>query len=168
MAILNDVVFWSFLCIVVFTDLKYQKIYNWSTFSVAGFGIVFNAIADGFNGLTSSIIGLIVGLAMLGWVYRLGGCGGGDVKFLGTIGALKGYEFVIIGALWGFIIAGLFACIFLLLKGQFKSTWGRTLNFIKMFYLSGARNMESGDIIINMPYGVFLSIGMALWQLLRT
>lgn len=162
-----DVLFWLFLVVTIYTDLKYQKIYNWSTFPVAIFGILYNTLTHlpSFNGFINSATGLVVGLALLGWVYRLGGCGGGDVKFLGAIGALLGYEFVVMGALWGFIVAGVFASVLLLLTGQFKTTWGNTFNFIKLFFLTGSKVMSHNPLAINMPYGVFLSIGMGLFKL---
>ncbi len=160
-----DIVFWIFLVVVIFTDIRYKKIYNCSTFTVAFFGIFYNTFLQGVSGLTNSLIGLVVGLALLGWVYKLGGCGGGDVKFVGAVGALMGYEFVVMGSIWGFILAGIIVSFLLIIKKQFKSTWGNTLEFLKLFFLTGFKQMSRNPMNVDLPYGVFLSFGMMAYKL---
>ncbi len=165
--IFKEVLFWFFVISTIWTDVQWGKILNAVTFPVAFTGILLNTISVGTEGFLSSLVGLLVGLALLGWVYYLGGAGGGDVKFLGAMGALMGYEFLIIGALWGFIIAGIAAMFFIILKKQFIKTWGNIFEIVKNFFIaSGAgASFKSNSNLPQMPYGVYLSLGFALYRI---
>ena len=66
-------------------------------------------LASSFLGLSISIAGLVIGMALLYLPYAAGGMGAGDVKFLGAIGAIKGPWFVFITFLATAIIGGIMA-----------------------------------------------------------
>lgn len=166
MEILREAIFWLFLISTVFTDIKYGRIFNAATFPVAIIGVVLNTARSGAAGLWMSLGGMALGLALLGWVYYLGGAGGGDVKFLGAVGALMGYEFVFTGAVCGFIVAGLAAVIFIIIKKQFARTWGNVFEIFKNFFIAqGAARIKTNPALPAMPYGVYLSIGFGLVRL---
>ena len=60
----------------------------------------------------------------------MGGMGGGDVKLLGAIGALKGAEFVFIATLYTAFCGGIIAIIYLAVKGQLLVTLKKVLGIV--------------------------------------
>jgi prepilin peptidase CpaA len=63
------------------------KVPNWLTFPMIISGWIYSAVVFGWAGLAWSILGTLVGLALLLPAYAIGGMGAGDVKLLGGVGA---------------------------------------------------------------------------------
>ena len=66
------------------------KVPNWITFPMIISGWVYSATLSpyaGWEGLMYSLIGTVVGLALLLPAYAIGGMGAGDVKLLAGVGA---------------------------------------------------------------------------------
>src|SRR6267154_1408782 len=66
------------------------KVPNWITFPMILSGWVYSAVLSpyaGWEGLMYSVLGTIVGLALLMPAYAIGGMGAGDVKLLPGVGS---------------------------------------------------------------------------------
>lgn len=63
------------------------KVPNWLTFPFIITGWVYSFAAFGLEGLGWSLMGTLVGLALLLPAYAIGGMGAGDVKLLAGVGA---------------------------------------------------------------------------------
>ena len=66
------------------------KVPNWITFPMIISGWVYSAALSpyaGWEGLMYSLLGTVVGLALLLPLYAIGGMGAGDVKLLAGVGA---------------------------------------------------------------------------------
>jgi prepilin peptidase CpaA len=63
------------------------KVPNWITFPFVVSGWVYSGVAFGWEGLLWSLVGTVVGLALLLPAYSIGGMGAGDVKLLAGVGA---------------------------------------------------------------------------------
>jgi prepilin peptidase CpaA len=66
------------------------KVPNWITFPMIVSGWIYSATLSpyaGWEGLLYSLIGTVVGLALLMPAYAIGGMGAGDVKLLAGVGA---------------------------------------------------------------------------------
>ena len=63
------------------------KVPNWVTFPFILSGWVYSTLAFGWEGLGWSLLGTVVGLALLLPAYAIGGMGAGDVKLLAGVGA---------------------------------------------------------------------------------
>src|SRR5438552_3791472 len=63
------------------------KVPNWVTFPLVIGGWVYSTVAFGWAGLGWSLVGTVVGLALLLPAYAVGGMGAGDVKLLAGVGA---------------------------------------------------------------------------------
>lgn len=66
------------------------KVPNWITFPMIISGWIYSAVYSpyaGWEGLAYSLIGTVVGLALLLPLYAIGGMGAGDVKLLAGVGA---------------------------------------------------------------------------------
>lgn len=109
------------LLITVYTDLKSSKIKNVYVFSAAFLGIFINIFYNGFFGLELSVKGIVFPILSLGIFFYARLIGAGDVKLFCSIGALFGLNFVFFTMAYAFIIAGVFAIIFLVMKTHIKS-----------------------------------------------
>lgn len=136
--------------VALFTDLKERKIPNWLTFGAAFVGIAINTVFYGFEGLGASLLGWIVGVALLVIPYLMKGIGAGDVKLMGAIGALMGIHFVFYTMLWTALAGGLISIIYMLFHRQILYVWIAT-------------RTTSGKFV---PYGIAIFAG-TLVQLLR-
>jgi prepilin peptidase CpaA len=63
------------------------KVPNWITFPFILGGWAYSTVAFGWEGLGWSLVGTVVGLALLLPPYAIGGMGAGDVKLLAGVGA---------------------------------------------------------------------------------
>lgn len=63
------------------------KVPNWVTFPFILSGWLYSTVAFGWEGLGWSLLGTVVGLALLLAPYAIGGMGAGDVKLLAGVGA---------------------------------------------------------------------------------
>ena len=63
------------------------KVPNWVTFPFILSGWLYSTVAFGWEGLGWSLLGTVIGLALLLPAYAIGGMGAGDVKLLAGVGA---------------------------------------------------------------------------------
>jgi prepilin peptidase CpaA len=154
------------LIICVITDLRERKIYNAVLLPFSIMALVLQLITGGLSGLTSALLGMIVGLAILLIPYLLGGMGAGDVKLLAVIGGIKGIEFVLFTSLYMAMAGGIFALLILLFHKGLKARFTKVL-----FFLQGLRSgmrlthiLHDNDALkTTYPYGVAIAVG-ALYQ----
>ena len=76
--------------LAMYSDFRWRKIPNCLTLPAIALGFVLNFLGNSWNGLIFAFFGLLVGMGLLMLPYLLGGMGGGDVKFMGALGALLG------------------------------------------------------------------------------
>lgn len=85
-------------CIIAtYTDVRWGKIYNWTTFPLIALGLVMNASLGQWQ---LGIIGLIAAFAIHYPLFHYEIQKGGDVKLLMAIGALLGGWFVVEASIW--------------------------------------------------------------------
>lgn len=105
-----------------FFDAKERKIPNKITFTGILIGIIFNSITGGWMGLLEGVIGMVAGLAIFFLPFVMGGMGAGDVKLMGAIGALMGWQFSLLTAMYSALVGGVMVLGYLLYTGEFKDT----------------------------------------------
>jgi prepilin peptidase CpaA len=154
------------LGVSAFWDLRYRKIPNWATLPAIALGLVLNGLFHGWGGMKASGTGFLIGFGALLVLFVLSWMGGGDVKLMAAVGALKGYPFVV-SALWYSLIAGV-------LLGVIMLIWNRkTLRTFKnLFFVVASRlsplvpkrdiNREETQKI---PFGLAIVIG-TLWAMI--
>lgn len=93
-----DIILFSILFISLYTDLKSGKIYNKVTLPAMAGGLLLNYLLPGqsgsYAGLINSVYGILLAFVVFVLPYFMGALGGGDVKLLMAIGALKGHLFL--------------------------------------------------------------------------
>lgn len=158
---LTTLVLSFFVLAVCYSDLRYQKIYNWLTIPFLVLGIVINTWLNGINGLYLSITGMLTGLALLFLPFLWGWIGGGDVKFLAAAGAFISPTFILFSTLYGLILCGLAALIHLTVKGKLKC-------FLSQLMITMVSKIKVIEISEKFPLGFFLGIGIFLNLLYTT
>jgi prepilin peptidase CpaA len=160
-----DALFISFIILSACADIFYRKIFNSLTYPAIILGITLNFLYFGLKGLKFSLFGLLIGFILLVVLYILGAIGAGDVKFMAAIGSIKGAEFVLMGGLYGLIIAGIFAIIILIKNKRFFSTIRDIL--IGIFFFLSFRKYEhikfDDKKSIYLPYAAYIAIGMIVF-----
>src|SRR3989304_2313590 len=63
------------LIVAAYIDGKQLRVPNWLTYPMVFSGLVFNAWMGGWTGLGDGLVGMVVGLACLLPLYRVGGLG---------------------------------------------------------------------------------------------
>lgn len=160
--IVLDAILAAALLIIIYTDARHGKIYNWVTFPAIGLGIGINAALGHGAGLKLSLIGLLVGLGIQFLPWQMGLAKAGDVKLLAAVGALKGWYFLLFGFLYGAAIHGLIAIPYLAARGYLRPAFRNMFVFLYSKAMLGADASLKPASKVYMPWGVGLSLGFLL------
>ncbi len=141
------------------------RVPNWITFPMIISGWIFSVAAFGLEGLGWSLIGTVVGLALLMPAYAIGGMGAGDVKLLAGVGAwMHGtttfYGFCI-SAIVGAILAVAMAAYQKGLKkhaAQAKFIFNEIVTIRDPNQLSAIAAERKSSMLL-LPYGIPIAIG---------
>jgi prepilin peptidase CpaA len=157
----------AFLLLVLcaYWDVRYRRIPNWATLPGVALGLGLNGLFFGWQGLKTSGLGLLVGFGALLILFVLGWMGGGDVKLMAAVGALKGYPFVVSALFYSLIVA--------LVIGVAMLIWNRkTLSTFKnLFFVVGSRvsrlvpkqNVDRKEAT-KIPFGLAIVLG-TIWAM---
>jgi prepilin peptidase CpaA len=153
------------LVVAAVIDGYQLKVPNWITFPMIISGWVYSTIAFGWEGLGWSLVGTVVGLALLLPAYAIGGMGAGDVKLLAGVGAwvwgsVTFYAFCVSAVLGGVIAVGMV----LSRKGwhkhyaQFFSIYNE-ITTIRDPEVLATIAAERKPTMMLLPYGIPIAIG---------
>jgi prepilin peptidase CpaA len=163
LSVLTDVCALALLVLSAYWDIRYRKIPNWATLPAIVLGLGINGLHYGWGGMKASGIGFLVGFAAFLVLFVLGWMGGGDVKLMAAVGALKGYPFVT-SALFYSLLVGV-------VIGLAMVIWNRRTvrTFRNLFYVVGSRisRLIPRQNIIpqetqKMPFGLAIVLGTVL------
>ncbi len=170
MVLARDILLYAVIAVCAITDVMYGKIFNKVTYPAIVFGVLFNLFL-GIKHFQSSIIGLLVGFILFLIVFLIGGLGGGDVKLMAAIGAIKGYPFVIYAAFYSALVGGLMSIAMMIWKGRFlrgmRNIFRVIFSYLFSFIFPGIKplslNPEESEKI---PFGFAICLG-TLWAILE-
>lgn len=152
--------------ITLYSDLRFNKIYNWVTLPLIPIGLLLNLGIASWKGLASSGLGFGVGFGIMLVFFLFGAMGGGDVKLTGGIGALLGYPFVLNVLLYSVFVGGCIAIAKLIWRGEFFKTIATIFRSFFSLILPGRTFVpipkEEAHII---PYGCAIALG-TVWALI--
>lgn len=144
------------------------KVPNWLTFPMIISGWVYSAAFSpfaGWEGLMYSIVGTVVGLALLLPAYAIGGMGAGDVKLLAGVGAWVWGTTTFYAFALSAIIGGIIAVLMVVLRrswfkhqGQFWMICNEILT-VKDPEKLAAIAAERKPTMMLLPYGIPIAIG---------
>ncbi|MCA9249287.1 MAG: prepilin peptidase [Planctomycetales bacterium] len=163
------------LVVAAVIDGKQLRVPNWLTYPmvISGwiYGVAFSPYA-GWEGLGYSLVGTIVGLAVLLPAYAIGGMGAGDVKlmagvgaWLAAFGAWQGvgdtfFAFCVSAVVGGVIAVGMVLWTKTWSKhfGQFFSIWQEIISIRNPETLATIAAERKSTMFL-LPYGIPMAIG---------
>lgn len=158
MAGMIDLFLLVILLICVITDVRSRKIYNKVIYPALLIGFLFHFAVSGWEGISHSFIGFLIGFALLLIPYMMRGMGAGDVKLLALVGALKGGAFVFDSFIYMALVGGVMS-VFILLVRSGALQWA-------VYSLPGFRNRKAYNFLslghalkVKFPYGVAIAAG---------
>ncbi len=153
------------LALAAVIDGRQLRVPNWITFPLAVSGWVYSGIAFGWTGLGWSIVGTLVGLALLLPAYAIGGMGAGDVKLFAGVGAWVGVTTAVYAFCVSAVAGGLIALAMVLYRGAWehhRAQFYAILNEILVVrdpQALSATAAERKSSMLLLPYGIPLAIG---------
>jgi prepilin peptidase CpaA len=176
---INDLILVLLICAALFFDLTRKRIPNFLTFPAIIYGIISYTTIQGLEGLWFSFLGLLVGLAIFFIPFAMGGMGGGDVKLLGAVGALQGWQFVFSAAILAALAGGVMALVYLAVSGRLLRVLKKMAGFIlapffsALFSRTGWEFFNRASIFFakddpeekeqtRMPYAVAIAAGVLI------
>ncbi len=145
------------------TDLIWGKIFNWFTALIAIFGIFASFYFMGWTGVGQSVLGVIAGFILYGWMFGLRFMGGGDVKLLMALGAWGGLHYTEEVAILGVMVGGVMSLLILIFTGKIIDFSKRLYSFLLSIFVKELEIQTiKVDKTLTMPFGIPLSIA-AIW-----
>jgi len=175
----NDGVLLGVLGLALFFDLGGKRIPNFITFPAILWGLISYTVFSGGDGLLFSLGGLLLGAAVFFIPFAMGGMGGGDVKLMGAVGALQGWQFVLSAAILTALFGGVMALVYLVWTRRLWKVFKKMLGAVaapfltRLYYLlcleslnRAAVNLENqrtwetaGNTPSTLPYGAAIAAG---------
>ena len=153
-----------------FTDLRSRRIPNWLTVPGLVIGVVANTVFGGWSGLKTSLLGAVVGLALLLPFVLLRSLGAGDWKLAIALGGFTGPGLLMDLLIGSVFVAGLMAVALVVYKGRVRQTLrniGHILISLVTFRLPGTHVSLDNPESLKVPYGVALALTVVLYGILR-
>jgi len=148
------------------TDLGSRRVPNWLTVPGLLIGIAANTWLSGWSGLKASLLGAVVGLALLLPFVLLRSLGAGDWKLAGALGAFTGPSILVDLLLGSVLVAGVMAMALVIYKRRTRETMhniGHILVSLVTFRLPGERVSLDNPESLKVPYGVALAFTVVLY-----
>jgi prepilin peptidase CpaA len=148
------------------TDLRSRRIPNWLTVPGLLVGVALNCFFGGWSGLKASLLGALVGLALLLPLVLLRSLGAGDWKLAGALGAFSGPGLLVDLLLGSVFVAGAMALVLVIYKGRLRQTMrniGHILISLVTFRLPGSHVSLDNPDALKVPYGVALALTVILY-----
>ncbi len=151
------------LVVATYTDIRYGKIYNWTTLPAILLGLGLSTYGDGWIGLLMSAGGAVLVMALFLVFGPMVGIGGGDIKLLMAVGALMALPLSIWALLYSAVIGGVMS-VFVMARHKALLSTTRTMasNLYLGFLTKSKTDVASGSIQVKFRYSPAILIGTVL------
>jgi len=147
-------------------DWRFRKIPNWLTVSGAALGIAANTVLGHWPGLKTSLLGMLLGLALLLPFVLVRSLGAGDWKLAGALGACLGPRSLLAVLFASILVAGAMALAVIVWKGRLRQTLiniGRMLAALFSLRMPGAEVSLDNPESTKIPFGVAVALAVVLY-----
>jgi len=152
------------ICLVVvlgasaITDLRTGRIFNTITYPAIALGLVAPILGFG-PGPSSAAIGCLVGGGALYLLFACGWMGGGDVKLMAAVGALRGYPFILHAMFYSVFVGGVAAALMLIWRGHTREVIGDLAVVVRRLTGFGDASAPIPARGGALPFGVAIGVG---------
>src|SRR5205823_1984657 len=149
------------------TDWRSRRIPNWLTVPGLAAGIVLNTVLGGWPGAKASLLGAILGLALLLPFVMIRSLGAGDWKLVGALGAFLGPQHLIVVLLGAILVAGVMAAVLVVWHKRVRQTThnlGRMLAAFFTLHLPGPELSLDNPEALKVPFGIAVAIAVILYS----
>jgi prepilin peptidase CpaA len=157
-SVLTDVTLAVVLVVSAITDLRTGRIFNVVTYPAILLGFL-GAVTGTGPGWTSSLAGFAAGGAAFYLMFALGWMGGGDVKLMAAVGALKGYPFILNAMFYSIFFGGVAAALILIWRGHIRDVMGDIGSLLYRVSRPGVRMAPIPPRGGAFPFGVTIALG---------
>src|ERR1700686_1703388 len=140
-------------------DWRYRRIPNWLTVSGLAAGVAVNTILYRWPGLKASLLGTLLGLALLLPFVLIRSLGAGDWKLAGALGACLGPRQLLSVLLITILLAGVMALVFVIFKGRLKKTLRNIANLVASLF---SLRMPGSEVSLDDPHSTKIPFGVAM------
>jgi prepilin peptidase CpaA len=140
------------------TDLRTGKILNAVTYPAMVLGFT-GALTGTGPSVASSALGFVVGGGFLYVMFACGWMGGGDVKLMAAIGAIKGFPFILNAMFYSVFLGGVAAAVMLIWRGHGRAVLSDVAVVARRVMAPG---LPSDPIVPRggtFPFGVAICLG---------
>src|SRR3989441_9600672 len=148
-------------------DWRYRRIPNWLTVPALLGGILGNTLASGWSGAKASLLGALLGVALLLPFVLVRSLGAGDWKLVGALGAFLGPQHLIAVLLGAILVAGVMAVVLVIWHGRVRQTvrnLGRMLAAFFTLHLPGPELSLDNPEALKVPFGIAVAIAVILYS----
>jgi prepilin peptidase CpaA len=147
-------------------DVRSRRIPNLLTAAMAGAGL--GLATAGLSGMTlmASVLGLVIGLALMLPGHLLGATGAGDVKLMAAVGSLIGPALIVNAFLFTAIAGGVLAVAVALRRRRLGATLDATARIVAD-PAAARHEIESAPATRRFAYGPAIAVGSVLAAVLR-
>ncbi|MEE8386573.1 MAG: A24 family peptidase [Dehalococcoidia bacterium] len=153
------------MLLACWTDLRHHRIPNWLNASLVVGGLSAQTVHAGWPGLSTGLLGMLVGFGLLILLWAVHGMGAGDVKFMAALGAWLGPQCTFYAVIVGGLAGGVIALAMILYQRSWRQASSNLgVLMMKMGSMKtafsefgSATNMNGSNAVL--PYAIPLSIG---------
>ena len=157
--------------IAITTDLRYRRIPNWLTGSLAVISFGIHAAWGGWHEVACAFYGMLFCSAIFLCFYLVGGMGAGDIKLLAAEGCLLGINnsvlFVVLTASFGALLALGVACA----TGRLRATLANVWKLADHHRRTGLTVHPELNILnsktLRLPYALAIALGVVSTSFLQ-
>src|SRR5947208_633954 len=149
------------------SDWRFRRIPNWLTVPGLVLGVAVNSLVWGWPGAKASLLGAILGLALLLPFVLVRSLGAGDWKLVGALGAFLGPQHLIAVLFGAILVAGVMAVVLVIWHGRVRQTvrnLGRMLAAFFTLHLPGPELSLDNPEALKVPFGVAVAVAVILYS----
>ena len=145
-------------------DVRYRRIPNWISAGGIAVGVLANSLTHGIPGLLLSLGGFAMGFGLYFLLYVIHVMGAGDVKLMGAVGALVGWQNWMAIFVIAAVLGGIMAMILIISRNRVKRTFwniGYLLNEMRRgraAYVSREELDVQSPQSVGLPHGAVIAV----------